>query len=177
MNILRFLTVFSISLLVFACQKQSISVLDASVFPDQLKERGITIPDMDIILAYNGQQQSCSGSAQPVSSSTANGVTTFNWSPNASYLINIHSGNNTETIRLLTENAVGNNPATARYYKLAHYACLTNPSTSESSDHKTLTIAVDGNNVTLRGNDSDNSSEKSISITHPAGYSVMVAQY
>ena len=133
---------------------------------------------MDVIMGYTGQQQSCTGSLQQVSTSTNNGVTTFLWSPNDQFIITLSSAGTTETIRLHTEAGSDGNAGTARYYKLAQYSGLSNPGASESSDHKELTLSVASNNLILRGYDNnDGISTRHIDIALPAGYSIAVAKY
>lgn len=141
-------------------------------------ERNGGVVALDVLMGYTSQQQSCTGSPQQVSTSTNNGVTSFNWAPNDQFVISITSGSSTEIIRLHTEAGAGENAGTAYYYKIAQYSCLSNPSTSESSDHKELSITAASNTLTLRGYDNnDGVTTRHIEIAHPAGYSFVVMKY
>lgn len=162
-----------------ACQKQPLESVNGASSPiQQGADRGVVIPDMDVVVGYTAQQQNCSGSAQLVSTSTNNGVTTFSWSPNDQFIITISAGGTAETIRLLTEGGSGGNAGTAKYFKQANYSCLSNPGTSESTDHKELTLSVASNNLAIRGYDNnDGTTTRHIAIAHPAGYSIVVAKY
>jgi len=165
--------------LMMACQKQTLEPANGLFAPpEQTSNRGVTLPDMDIVMGYTALQQTCSGIPQQIPISANNGVTSFNWAPNDQFIIRATSGSTTEIIRLHTQDGVGEEAGTAYYYKLAHYSCLSNPGTSESSDHKELTISVASNNLTLRGYDNnDTITTRHIAITHPSGYSFTVLKY
>gem|GEM_PF-2605980 len=73
---------------------------------------------------------------------------------------------------------IWHSPQTSRFSSIFLPKCLRNPTTSESSDHKELSISAASNNMTVRGYDNnDGVTTRHIEIAHPSGCSFVVVKY
>lgn len=105
--------------------------------------QGITIPDMDVVVAFN-PMNSCPGTSQVVSTATSNGVTEFTWNTSDTlFEVSIIQGGVQKKFVLKPTPVVGDNSGKVQVFEHDQQACLTDLTFQPVSSKEANLLGID----------------------------------